>query len=113
LTPFGRRVIEEMNRVGMLVDCTHTGYRTTMEVMEMASQPVIFSHSNPAALYRHGRNITDEQIRACARTGGVIGINALGIFMTDRQASTNAIVDCIGYVADLVGPEHVGIALDY
>lgn len=113
LTEFGRRVIEEMNRVGMLVDCSHTAYRTTMEVMEMASAPVVFSHSNPRALFDHGRNIVDEQIRACATTGGVVGINGIGRFLSDSQASTKALVDCICYVADLVGSAHVGIALDY
>jgi len=113
LTDFGRRVIEEMNRVGMLVDCSHTGYRTTMEVMEAASQPVIFSHSNPMALHKHGRNIVDEQIRACAKTGGVVGINGIGIFLADRLAPTKAVVDCVCYVADLVGHDHVGIGLDY
>ncbi|HZT19067.1 MAG TPA: membrane dipeptidase [Dongiaceae bacterium] len=113
LTEFGRRVIAEMNRVGMLVDCSHTGYRTTMQVFEAAAQPVIFSHSNPKALRRHGRNILDEQIRACARTGGVVGINGIGLFLADRNASTESMVDCIRYVADLVGPDHVGIGLDY
>jgi membrane dipeptidase len=113
LSIFGRQVIEEMNRVGMLVDLSHTGYRTTMDVMNGASRPVIFSHSNPKAVYRHGRNIADEQIRACARTGGVVGINGIGRFLTDHQASTVAIVDCICYVSDLIGPEHVGIGLDY
>ena len=112
LTEFGRQVIAEMNRVGMMVDCSHTGYRTTMEVMEMAKQPVIFSHSNPKALRAHGRNITDDQIRACARTGGVIGINGQGLFLQDRNATTKTMVDCIEYVRNLVGPDHVGIGLD-
>lgn len=113
LTALGHRVIEEMNRVGMLVDCSHSAYRTTMEAMQASSQPVIFSHSNPKALHRHGRNIVDEQIKACAATGGVIGINGIGIFLADSQASTQAVVECICYVADLVGPEHVGIGLDF
>jgi membrane dipeptidase len=116
LTPFGRRVIEEMNRVGMLVDCSHTGYRTTMEVldaMQGAGVPAIFSHSNPKTLHKHGRNIVDEQIRACARTGGVVGINGIGLFLRDPQAGTPALVDCISYVADLVGADHVGIGLDW
>jgi membrane dipeptidase len=113
LTDFGRRVIGEMNRVGMLVDCSHTGYRTTMDVMEMATQPCIFSHSNPKALRAHGRNITDDQIRACARTGGVVGINGIGLFLPDRNATTETMVDCIVYVSNLVGVDHVGIGLDY
>jgi membrane dipeptidase len=113
LSDFGRRVVQEMNRVGMLVDCSHTGYRTTMDVMETASAPVIFSHSNPNAVFKHGRNIGDEQIRACAATGGVVGINGIGAFLADKTASTTALVDCICYVAELVGPAYVGVALDY
>ncbi len=113
LTEFGRAVIVEMNRVGMVVDCSHTGHRTTMEVMEMATHPVIFSHSNPKALRAHGRNIADDQIRACARTGGVVGINGIGLFLPDHDASTGALVDCIEYVRNLVGADHVGIGLDY
>jgi membrane dipeptidase len=113
LTDFGRRVVEEMNRVGMMVDCSHTGYRTSMAVLEAALAPVIFSHSNPKALRPHGRNIVDEQIRACARTGGVVGINGIGLFLPDRRATTETMVDCLCYVADLVGVDHVGIGLDH
>ena len=113
LTAFGRGVIAEMNRVGMMVDCSHTGHRTTMEVMEMATHPVIFSHSNPKGLRAHGRNIADDQIRACARTGGVIGVNGIGLFLAHRNATTATMVDCIEYVRNLVGADHVGIGLDY
>jgi membrane dipeptidase len=113
LTSFGREVIAEMNRVGMVVDCSHTGYNTTMQVMEAARQPVIFSHSNPLALHAHRRNITDDQIKACARTGGVIGINGDGLFLADPQAPTKTLTDCIVYVRDLVGVDHVGLGLDY
>ena len=113
LTAFGRRVIAEMNRVGMLVDCSHTGHRTTMDIMEAASQPVIFSHSNPKALRMHGRNITDDQIRACARTGGVVGVTGLGYFLPDRASTAIALADCVTYVRDLVGADHVGLGLDY
>jgi len=113
LTAFGRQVIAEMNRVGMIVDCSHTGYRTTLEAIEASSAPVIFSHSNPVSLHKHGRNIVDEQIRACARSGGVVGINGIGLFLGDPGATTPTLVDAIAYVADLVGVDHVGIALDY
>jgi membrane dipeptidase len=113
LTAFGRQVIAEMNRVGMVVDCSHTGYRTTMDIMESATQPVIFSHSNPKALRMHGRNITDDQIRACAKTGGVIGVTGLGYFLPDRTSPAVALADCVDYVRDLVGVDHVGLGLDY
>jgi membrane dipeptidase len=113
LTDYGRRVIQEMNRVGMLVDCSHTGALTTMQIMATAAAPVVFSHSNPKALRAHGRNITDEQIRACARTGGVIGINGMGLYLPQRDSTARAMIDCIIYVRDLVGIDHVGLGLDY
>lgn len=113
LTKFGRRVVEEMNRVGMVVDCSHTGYQSTMDMMEVSTAPVIFSHSNPRALRNHRRNILDEQIVACAQTGGVIGINGVGIFLGDNDIRSERVVDHIAYVADLVGAEHVGLGIDY
>ena len=85
LTAFGREVVQEMNRVGMIVDCSHAGYRTTMDIMQTSQKPVVFSHSNPAAVWQHQRNIDDEQIRACAATGGVIGLNGMGIFLGDND----------------------------
>jgi len=113
LTQFGRDVIDEMNRVGMVVDGSHSGHRTTMEAMARSSQPVIFSHSNPAALTPHGRNIRDDQIRACAATGGVIGLNGIGLFLGDRQGRTESLFRRIDHVVQLVGPDHAGIGLDY
>jgi membrane dipeptidase len=113
LTELGRAVIGEMNRVGMLVDCSHTAYRTTMEAMEVSQAPVIFSHSCAKALKNHGRNITDEQIKACAKTGGVIGINGIGNFLGKNDISSAKFVDHVAHVANLVGAEHVGVSLDY
>ncbi len=113
LTSFGRQVVDEMNRVGMVIDCSHTGFRTTMDAMERSSDPVIFSHSNPKALADHGRNITDEQIRACADTGGVIGINGVNLFLGEKESSPAGVARHAAYVADLAGQENVGISLDY
>jgi len=111
LTHYGREVVREMNRVGMVVDASHMGYRATMDVFETSKDPVIFSHSNPSGLRSHVRNITDEQIRACAETGGVIGINGVGDFLGGTQSEK--VIEHIEYVMNLVGPEHVGIGLDY
>ena len=113
LTPFGRQVLQEMARVGMVTCCTHIGHRTAMEVMEHSSNPVIFSHSNPKGLHDHPRNISDDAIRACARSGGVIAINGIGDFLGNNDARTELIVQHIDYVGQLVGTNHVGLGLDY
>jgi membrane dipeptidase len=112
LTPFGRQVVAEMDRVGMLKCCSHTGYRTAMDVLEATSRPTIFSHSNPKALRDHPRNIPDELIKACAATGGVIGLNGVGIFLGDNDVRTETLVRHVEYLAELVGPQHVGLGLD-
>jgi len=112
LTPLGRQAIAEMNRVGMIVDCSHMGCRSTMEVLEISAAPVVFSHSNPSALNRHHRNIGDGQIRACAATGGVIGINGVGRFLGDPETRSETIARHVDYVAQLVGAAHVGLGLD-
>jgi membrane dipeptidase len=111
LTPLGRDAITEMNRVGMVVDCSHTGYRSSMDIMELSRKPVIFSHSNPRALCDHARNIRDDQIKACARTGGVVGVVAASAFLGSEDFPP-AMVRHINYIVDLVGVRHVGLGLD-
>ncbi len=113
LSDFGREVLDEMTRVGMVICCSHTGKKTTMDVMEYTSQPVIFSHSNPSAMCSHKRNIDDEVILACAEKGGVIGLNGIGIFLGDNIASVDNLVRHIDYIVQLVGSDHAGIGLDY
>ena len=115
LTQFGRALIAEMNRVGMIVDVSHVGLRSSLEALELGTKPPIFSHSTPKHFAPHDRNITDEQIRACATRDGLIGLTGVGLFM-DREcgaASASRLVDTIEYVVQLVGPRHAGIGLDY
>jgi membrane dipeptidase len=113
LTPFGREVIAEMERVGMTVCLSHTGYRTAMDAMAVATKPVIFSHSCARAVHDHPRNITDEMMRACAATGGVVGINGIGIFLGNNDASTEVYVGHVDHAVQTIGPEHVALGLDY
>ena len=113
LTKFGRSIVHEMNRLGMIVDCSHASLRTTLEIMEESSKPVVFSHSNPVSVWAHQRNILDQQIKACAQTGGVIGINGMGIFLGDNDISSQTLLKHICYVSELVGAEHVGFGFDY
>ncbi len=113
LSNFGIDLVQEMNRVGMMVDCSHTGYRTTMDAMEVSTKPVVFSHSNPKALWQHDRNIRDDQAIACAKTGGFIGAVGVGIFMGNNDASTENYFRQIDYFCQLVGAMHVGLGTDY
>ncbi len=113
LTDFGRAVVGEMNRLGMLVDATHCSRRTTFDLFEVSSSPVIFSHSVPSRMKIHPRNIDDDQMRACAASGGVIGINGVGIFLGDNDIRTETVVRAIDEAVDVVGPHHVGLGLDY
>jgi membrane dipeptidase len=111
LTDFGRAVVTEMARVGMVVCCSHTGERTAMDVIEQSPNPVILSHSNPWAMWRHRRNVSDSLMRAVAATGGVVGINGLGRFLGDNSPET--FIKHLDYAVGLIGAEHVGLGLDY
>lgn len=113
LTAFGRSVVAEMNRVGMVPCGSHTGYRTARELIDASSTPVIFSHSNPRAVWDHPRNIPDDLMTACAERGGVIGINGIGIFLGNNDSRVITFADHVEYALAKVGEDHVGIALDY
>jgi membrane dipeptidase len=113
LTRYGRDLVREMNALGVVVDATHCSPRTTFDLFELSAAPVVFSHSVPMGVCRHDRNVTDEQMRACAATGGVVGINGIGIFLGDRDAGTEALVRAVDYAVGVVGAEHVGLGLDY
>ncbi len=114
LTDFGRLVVKEMNRLGIVVDCSHTGYRTTLEAIELSDDPVLFTHSNAWSLCKSKRNIKDDQIEAVARKGGVIGVNAFPAFLTrDGEASLATLLDHVDYLAEKAGAENVGFGLDF
>jgi len=112
LTPLGQRMVEAVNDAGVLMDCAHTERRSSLDIMAHSRHPVVFSHANPLALVDHGRNISDEQIRACAATGGVVCISGVSPFLGVDQPGAIDVARHAAYVADLVGAEHVGIGLD-
>jgi microsomal dipeptidase-like Zn-dependent dipeptidase len=113
LTAYGRALIRELNAVGVVADGSHCSTRTGLDMCEVSEHPVIYSHSCMRTLWDHPRNITDDQARACAATGGVIGITGVGIFLGPNDASVDALMRHIDYAVDLVGPDHVGLATDY
>ena len=116
LTAFGKTVVLEMNRVGITVDLSHVGERTSLDVASASQKPVVFSHSNVKALTDHPRNLTDDQMKAAAGTGGVVGICPHSIFCErDRKVrpTLDAMLDHIDYAANLIGVDHVGLGTDF
>lgn len=115
LSKFGMKVIEKMNELGMLIDLSHAGYKTTMEAIEISKDPVIFSHTYPRGLNDFMRNKSDEQIKALASKGGVMGIAAYSLFAAkskEIRPTINEFFNAIDYVVNLVGINHVGMGLD-
>ncbi|MBS0421411.1 MAG: membrane dipeptidase [Proteobacteria bacterium] len=112
LTRFGRRVVTEMQRAGVLVDLSHCGLRTSREAIEMAERPMVFSHSNAAALAPSFRNIDDASIRAVAATGGLVGVSGCSGYLGAEEDLPGAVVRHIDYLCGMVGARHVGLGLD-
>ena len=113
LTGYGTRVVEEMNRIGMAVDISHTGDRTSLDAIRLSKKPVLITHSNCRALNPHRRCKPDDIIRAMAARGGVMGITVIRSFVGGREPATiEDVLDHFGHVAKIAGIEHVGVGSD-
>lgn len=117
LTKFGQLVVDEANRVGLLLDGTHVGRRSSLEMIDSSEYPIIFSHSNPRARIDNPRNISDEQIVNCASRGGVIGLVPWGpLVFADGQTTWPTLeqfLDLVDYTADMLGTtNNIGIGTD-
>ncbi len=116
LTDFGRQVIAEMNRLGMIVDVSHVSDKTLLDVLEASRAPVFASHSSCRALCNDPRNLTDEMIRALASKGGLIQINFNPGFLTKRQTPPASLADVVAHIDHAVkvgGIDAVGIGSDF
>lgn len=114
LSGFGREVLAELNRLRIVVDLSHVGPRTSRDALEHSTQPVVYSHVCPAALNPHPRNKTDEEMRAVAERGGIVGANLLPWFLPAGAASTvEDYLDAIAHMVDAAGEDHVGIGTDF
>jgi microsomal dipeptidase-like Zn-dependent dipeptidase len=111
LTPFGRNIVRKMEAKGMIVDIAHLSHTGVAEVLAMATRPVVSSHSGVQATCKVNRNLTDDEVRGVAKTGGVIGIGYWdgAICSTDPRAAAKA----MKHVRDLVGIQHVALGSDY
>ena len=112
LTSYGRRFIAEAERVGMLVDLSHVGRRTSLDALAVATKPMVFSHSNSTAVHPNFRNIDDEQASACARTGGLVGISGSSEYLGDLQCRSETLFRHLDHYVQLIGADHVGLGFD-
>jgi membrane dipeptidase len=113
LSKFGRAAIARMNELRIVIDVAHVGRRTSLEVIEASSAPVIVSHGNACGVYDSRRNLSDEQIQAVAASGGVIGVCAFPGFVSAAEADLGKLLDHVDYLAALVGAEHIGLGMDF
>jgi membrane dipeptidase len=114
LSRYGGMLVDRMNEHRVAVDVAHAGVRTALDAVDRSSRPVIASHANARAVCDSPRNLPDELIAAIAATGGVIGLCAFQSFITAaRKPSLDQLVDHAVHIAELVGPEHVGLGLDF
>jgi microsomal dipeptidase-like Zn-dependent dipeptidase len=114
VSAFGADVIREMNRVGMMVDLSHASEKSFYDALEISSTPIVCSHSSARALCDHPRNLTDEQMRALARRGGVMQVTLYnGFLRTDGKATIIDAIDHLNHAVNVMGIEHVGIGTDF
>lgn len=114
LSEFGKRVVERMNRVGMMVDLSHASEKSFWDALECSCKPIICSHSSSWALCDHTRNLTDEQMRALAQSGGVAQVCMYsGFLKSDGEATVDDALRHIMHMIDVMGIDHVGIGSDF
>jgi membrane dipeptidase len=121
LTPFGKSVIKEMNRLGMIVDVSHSSDKTTWDVLETSTEPIIASHSSAQAICGHPRNLNDNLIKAISKAGGVICINFVPEFLDEEYwkgsrtepPTIDKVIEHIEHIIEVGGIESVGIGSDY
>ncbi len=114
LSPFGEKVVQEMNRLGIMVDMSHAAESSFYDALEVSKKPIVCSHSSARSLCNHPRNLTDEQMKALAQKGGVAQVTMYnGFLRTDGQATILDAVEHLNHMVNIMGIEHVGIGTDF
>ena len=114
LSQFGEKVVQEMNRLGIMVDMSHAAESSFYDALEVSQKPIACSHSSARALCNHPRNLTDEQMKALAQKGGVAQVTMYnGFLRTDGQATILDAVEHLNHMVNIMGIEHVGIGTDF
>lgn len=115
LSSLGVAVVREMNRIGMIVDVSHLSVAGFWQTLEVSEKPVMASHSNARALCDHRRNLSDVQLQALAKAGGLVGVTFVPSFLAGdpEDATLDSVVAHVDHIAALIGPEHIGIGSDF
>lgn len=113
LTAFGREVVLRMQQLGMLVDVSHLSAQGVSDVLRTVSGPVVASHSNAASVHPHRRNLTDEQVRAIASSGGLVGVTFVPEFLGHGKVTSADVMRHLDRLLELAGPDHVGLGSDF
>lgn len=115
LSPFGKEVVKEMNRLGLIIDVSHAGENTFQDVVRLSEKPIIASHSGCKAIYNHNRNLSDGQLRALAENGGVIHIYLVDVFLNPnrKEATLDDMLNHLDHAVRVAGINHVGIGTDF
>ena len=113
LTTFGEFAVRKANELNWILDASHLDETSFWNMHAISNQPIIASHSNAIALCPHARNLTDAQMKAIAKSGGIIGLNAFSGFIDKVNPTLDRFVDHAVYIADLVGPQHVAFGFDF
>jgi len=113
LTRFGRALVREMNRLGMLVDLAHISPSGFFDALEASGKPVIFSHGNAKKLCGHPRNLADDQLKALAQNRGVIGMSYVPMFVDEQAPTLERLLDHIDHVVAVAGIDTVGLGSDF
>jgi len=113
LTPFGKEVVKEMNRLGMIIDVSHLSEKGFYDVLEVSEFPTVASHSNCRAICPNKRNLSDEQIKALSQKGGVIGLTFVNAFVDEKCSNMDNFLRHLDHAINLVGVEHVAFGSDF
>jgi len=113
LSNYGRAVVAEMNRLGIVIDVAHLAPAGVRDVLQLSEAPVIASHANARAVCDHPRNLTDEQLEGLARNGGLVGVTFVPAFIDPQRVTLDRLLDHVDHIVRVAGIDHVGLGSDF
>ncbi|HZK43599.1 MAG TPA: dipeptidase [Syntrophomonadaceae bacterium] len=113
LSKFGKKTIKEMQKLGIILDLSHISEQAFFETFDYYDNPIMVTHSNVQGICSHRRNLSDEQLKTLAQNGGIVGVNQVSSFISEKKADINGLIDHIQYISDYIGVNHVALGSDF